>query len=32
MDNDIKTWLYDILQAINEIDNYYTDKTRKFAD
>jgi uncharacterized protein with HEPN domain len=32
MDNDIKTWLYDILQSINEIDSYYTNKTRKFAD
>jgi hypothetical protein len=25
MDNDIKTWLYDILQSINEIDSYYDD-------
>jgi uncharacterized protein with HEPN domain len=32
MDNEIKTWLYDILQSINEIDIYYTDKPRKFAD
>ena len=32
MDNDIKTWLYDILQSINEIDSYYTDNPRKFAD
>ncbi len=23
MDNDIKAWLYDILQSINEIDSYY---------
>ena len=32
MDNDIKTWLYDILQSINEIDNYYSDKPRIFDD
>jgi uncharacterized protein with HEPN domain len=32
MDNDIKTWLYDILQSINEIDSYYTDKPKKFAE
>jgi len=32
MDNEIKTWLYDILQSINEIDSYYTDKPRKFVE
>lgn len=32
MDNEVKTWLYDILQSINEIDGYYTDKPRKFAE
>lgn len=32
MDNEIKTWLYDILQSINEIDSYYTEKPRKYAD
>ena len=32
MDNEIKTWLYDILQSINEIDSYYTDKPKKFAE
>lgn len=32
MDNEIKTWLYDVLQSINEIESYYTDKPRKFAD
>lgn len=26
MDNEIKTWLYDILQSINEIDGYFEDK------
>ncbi len=28
MDNDIKTWLYDILQSINEIDSYYENKPK----
>ena len=32
MDNEIKTWLYDILQSINEIDSYYSDKPRKFSE
>jgi uncharacterized protein with HEPN domain len=32
MDNEIKTWLYDILQSINEIESYYTDNPKKFAD
>jgi uncharacterized protein with HEPN domain len=32
MDNDIKTWLYDILQSINEIDSYYEDKPRVFEE
>jgi uncharacterized protein with HEPN domain len=32
MDNEIKTWLYDILQSINEIDSYYTDNPRKFTE
>jgi len=32
MDHEIKTWLYDVLQSINEIDSYYTDKPRKFSD
>ena len=25
MDNNIKTWLYDILGSINEIESYYVD-------
>ena len=29
-DNDIKTWLYDILQSINEIDSYFDNKPRIF--
>lgn len=32
MDNDIKTWLYDILQSINEIDSYYGDKPRIYEE
>jgi len=28
MDNEIKTWLYDILQSIDEIDSYYIDKPK----
>jgi uncharacterized protein with HEPN domain len=28
MDNDIKTWLYDILQSIDEIDSYYDNKPK----
>lgn len=32
MDSDIKTWLYDILQSIAEIDSYYIDKPKIFED
>jgi len=32
MDNDIKTWLYDILQSINEIDSFYDNKPRIFDE
>ena len=32
MDNEIKTWLYDILQSINEIDSFYEDKPRIFEE
>tara|TARA_R100000935_G_scaffold3372_4_gene8743 strand:+ start:858 stop:1196 length:339 start_codon:yes stop_codon:yes gene_type:complete len=32
MDEDLKTWLYDILQSINEIDSYYEDRPKKFED
>lgn len=32
MDNDIKTWLYDILQSINEIDSYFANKPRIFEE
>ena len=32
MDNEIKTWLYDILQSINEIDSYYDSKPKVFDE
>lgn len=32
MDNEIKTWLYDILNSINEIDSFFIDKSKKFQD
>ncbi|MFA5327062.1 MAG: HepT-like ribonuclease domain-containing protein [Prolixibacteraceae bacterium] len=32
MDNEIKTWLYDILQSIHEIDSYYKDKPKLFEE
>jgi len=31
MDNDIKAWLYDILNAIIEIESFFTDQTKEFA-
>jgi uncharacterized protein with HEPN domain len=32
MDNEVKTWLYDILQSIDEIDSYYDSKPRIFKE
>lgn len=32
MDNDIKTWLFDIIQSINEIDSYYDIKSGSFKE
>ena len=32
MDSDIKTWLYDVLQSIIEIESYFVDKPKKFED
>jgi uncharacterized protein with HEPN domain len=32
MDNEIKTWLFDILQSIKEIDSYYADKPKSYTD
>ncbi len=30
MDNEIKTWLYDILNAIHEIESFIEDKPKSF--
>ena len=30
MDNNIKTWLYDILSSINEIESYFIDLPKEF--
>ena len=32
MDNDIKTWLYDILNAIMEIESFFHDRPKEFAN
>ena len=32
MENEIKAWLYDILQSISEIESYYEDKPRIFEE
>jgi uncharacterized protein with HEPN domain len=32
MDNEIKTWLYDILQAVKEVDSFFENKPRIFSD
>jgi len=32
MDSNIKTWLFDILQSIIEIESYFEDKPRKFEE
>jgi uncharacterized protein with HEPN domain len=31
MDNEIKTWLYDMLNAIAEIDSFFADRPMQFA-
>ena len=31
MDNDVRTWLFDILQAIKEIDSFYEATPKTFA-
>lgn len=31
MDNETKAWLYDILNAINEIESFYIDQKKEFA-
>lgn len=32
MDSDIKTWLYDILQSISEIESYFDGQPKIFED
>ncbi len=32
MNLEIKTWLYDILQSIKEIESYYKDRPKNFAE
>lgn len=32
MDSQIKTWLYDILQSIEEIESYFDNKPKIFQD
>ncbi|MDR2233521.1 MAG: DUF86 domain-containing protein [Tannerella sp.] len=32
MDNDVKTWLYDILTAIEEIESFFIDRPKRFHD
>jgi uncharacterized protein with HEPN domain len=32
MDSEIKTWLYDVLQSIIEIERYFENKPKKFED
>jgi uncharacterized protein with HEPN domain len=31
MDNDVKVWLYDILNAVMEIDSYFSDRPKEFT-
>ena len=32
MNPEIKTWLFDILQSIKEIESYYADRPKKFSE
>jgi uncharacterized protein with HEPN domain len=32
MDNEIKTWLFDIFQPIEEIESYFAEKPMQFKD
>lgn len=32
MDIQIKTWLYDILKAISEIESFFIERPKRFAD
>ena len=31
MDNDLKAWLYDVLNAIKEIESFFNDRPKEFA-
>ncbi len=31
MDNDIKAWLFDILNSIIEIESFFADSTKNFS-
>lgn len=32
MDDNIKTWLFDILSAVNEIESFFVDRPKEFQD
>ena len=32
MDNELKAWLFDILQSINEVESYFENKPKRFDD
>jgi uncharacterized protein with HEPN domain len=32
MDREIQTWLYDVLQAIKEIESYFEDRPKKYEN
>lgn len=32
MDSEIKTWLFDIVQSISEIEGYFEDRPKKFEE
>ena len=32
MDSEVKTWLFDILQSIKEIESYFEDRPKKFNE
>ena len=32
MDNEIKAWLYDIINAINEIESFFSDRPKNFLE
>jgi uncharacterized protein with HEPN domain len=32
MDSEIKTWLFDVIQSITEIESYFQDRPKKFEE